>query len=223
MACDPPHLTPLPERLRLMDPPPADAVLALVDEEHARWRQLHDRLISLIAGLLDIAAGDRALDDVISRLIGEATVGLDELVGTRIDAGEVAALLRAHGSVGTVEVHGATTTFRHACGSGGRYWRDNPATATVAEGEVPGVPAGRPRYCARCVRSIDAYGGRAWTVAPPAAPDVPCVWTVSTDATADPGHPPNIGHDPGHAPSIGHGPGHGSRGGLDDGLSDGAS
>ncbi|GGO79894.1 hypothetical protein [Nonomuraea cavernae] len=219
MAADPPHLAPLPERLRLMDPPPTDAVLALVEEEHARWRQLHDRLISLIAGLLDIAATDRPLDDVISRLIGEASVGLDELVGTRVDAGEVAALLRAHGSVGTVETDGATTTFRHACGSGGRYWRDNPATATVAEGEVPGVPAGRPRYCARCVRTIDTHGGRAWTVAPPAAPDLPCVWTVSTDITADPGH--DRGHGPGVAPRQG--PGAGSGDGLNDGLSDGAS
>ncbi|GAA0828077.1 hypothetical protein ACFQVD_36595 [Streptosporangium amethystogenes subsp. fukuiense] len=180
------HLIPLPERLRSLDPPPAEHVLALVEEEHARWRQLHDRLISLIAGLLDIAATGLPLNDVIDTLIGEATVGLDELVGTRIEAGEVAALLRAHGSVGTVETRGDTTTFRHACGSGQRYWRDNPGTATVAEGEVPGVPEGRPRYCARCVRSIATHGGSAWTVTPPPGPDVPCVWTVSAGAVSGP-------------------------------------
>ena len=70
------------------------------------------------------------------------------------------------------------TTFRHACGSGGRYWRDNPDVAKVADGEVPGVPGGRPRYCARCVRSITAHGGDAWTVEPPAEPGEPCTWRV---------------------------------------------
>lgn len=186
MTSAPLHLTPLPEQLRLMNPPPAPEVLALVTEEHGRWRLLHDRLVSLIAGLLDIAATDRSLVDIIATLIGEATVGLDELVGTQIEATEVAALLRAHGSVGTVEVDGDTTTFRHACGSGQRYWRENPATATVAEGEVPGVPGGRPSYCARCILSINAHGRGAWTVAAPASPDVPCVWTVSTGAVASP-------------------------------------
>jgi hypothetical protein len=89
---------------------------------------------------------------VIARLIGETSVGIDDPVGSTIDAVEIAALLRAHGSVGTVAVDGDVTTFRHACGSGGRYWRDNPDVAKVADGEVPGVPGGRPRYCARCVR-----------------------------------------------------------------------
>ena len=103
---------------------------------------------------------------------------IDDLVGSTVDAAEIAALLRSHGSVGTVSVDGEVTTFRHACGSGGRYWRDNPDVAKVAEGEVPGVPGGRPRYCARCVRSIAAHGGDAWTVEPPAEPGAPCTWRV---------------------------------------------
>lgn len=176
------HLVPLPEQLRALDPPVDPRVLAIVDAEHGRWRQLHDRLIALIAALLDVAADDRPVDEVIARLIGGTTVGIDDLVGSTVDAVEIAALLRAHGSVGTVSVDedadGDVTTFRHACGSGGRYWRDNPDVAKVADGEVPGVPGGRPRYCARCVRSITAHGGDAWTVEPPAEPGEPCTWRV---------------------------------------------
>ena len=176
------HLVPLPEQLRALDPPVDPRVLAIVDAEHGRWRQLHDRLVALIVQLLDVAADDRPVDEVIARLIGETTVGIDDLVGSTVDATEIAALLRAHGSVGTVTVEGdedgAVTTFRHACGSGGRYWRDNPDVAKVADGEVPGVPGGRPRYCARCVRSIAAHGGDAWTVEPPAEPGEPCTWRV---------------------------------------------
>lgn len=189
MTSDPLDLTPLPERLRRLDPPPPDDVLALVEEEHARWRQLHDRLVALIAGLLDIAAAGRPLAEVIDTLIGTAAVGLDELVGTRVEPAEVAALLRAHGSVGTAETRAGATVFRHACGSGGRHWLDNPDTPTVAAGEVPGVPEGRPRYCARCVRSIAVHGGGAWTVTPPPAPGIPCVWTVVTGAGPAEGAP----------------------------------
>ena len=172
------HLVPLPQQLRALDPPVDPRVLAIVDAEHGRWRQLHDRLVALIAALLDVAADDRPVDEVIARLIGETTVGIDDLVGSTVDAVEIAALLRAHGSVGTVAVDGDVTTFRHVCGSGGRYWRDNPDVAKVAEGEVPGVPGGRPRYCARCVRAITAHGGDAWTVEPPAEPGEPCTWRV---------------------------------------------
>ncbi len=172
------HLVPLPQQLRALDPPVDPRVLAIVDAEHGRWRQLHDRLVALIVQLLDVAADDRPVDEVIARLIGETTVGIDDLVGSTVDAVEIAALLRAHGSVGTVAVDGDVTTFRHACGSGGRYWRDNPDVAKVADDEVPGVPGGRPRYCARCVRAITAHGGDAWTVEPPAEPGEPCTWRV---------------------------------------------
>lgn len=178
------HLRQLPDQLRALDPPADEQVLALVDAEHARWRVLHDRLVALIVELLDIAAEDRPLADVIDRLIGGATVHIDDLVSAQVDPTEIAGLLRAHGSLGTVEVRdnaagGATTTFKHACGSGGRYWRDNPDAITVEDGDVPGAPGGRPRYCARCVRSIAAHAGPAWTVDPPEAPGQPCTWVVT--------------------------------------------
>ncbi|MBN9098626.1 MULTISPECIES: hypothetical protein [unclassified Pseudonocardia] len=177
-----PHLTQLPDLLRAVDPPVDERVLALVDAEYGRWRSLHDRLVALIVELLDVASDGRSVTEVITRLIDDTAVGIDDLVGsgTDVDAGEIAALLRAHGSRGTVEVDGPVTTFRHACGSGGHYWREHPDVTTVADGEVPGVPGGRPRYCARCVRSIAAHAGDAWRVTPPERPEDPCTWTVTT-------------------------------------------
>jgi hypothetical protein len=173
------HLEPLPDRLRRLDPPLPEDVLELVDEEHGRWRQLHDRLIGLIAALIDVAAADgRPLRDVIEALLAGTQVSLDTLVDARIDPEEIAALLRAHGSTGSVSVEDGTTTFRHECGSGQRYWRDHPDTPTVAEGEVPGVPGGRPRYCARCITTIAAHGRGQWTVDPPEDPQGHCTWTV---------------------------------------------
>jgi hypothetical protein len=172
------HLDQLPDQLRALDPPVDQRVLALVDAEHTRWRGLHDRLVALIVELVDVAAEDRPVAEVIDRLIGGTTIPIDDLVGSRVDAGEIAALLRAHGSRGTVEVDGGTTTFRHACGSGGQYWRANPTVDLITDGEVPGVPAGRPRYCARCVRSIAAHAGDAWVVHPPESPEQLCTWVV---------------------------------------------
>ncbi|MFC4945040.1 hypothetical protein [Pseudonocardia sp. GCM10023141] len=177
------HLRQLPDLLRAFDPPVDPRVLALVDEEHGRWRALHDRLVALLVQLLDVASDGRPVTEVITRLIEDTSVGIDDLLdpgaGTGVDAAEIAALLRAHGSLGTVAVDGPVTTFRHACGSGGRHWAANPDVTTVAEGEVPGMPGGRPRYCARCVTSIRAHAGDAWTVAPPEAPGQPCTWTVT--------------------------------------------
>jgi hypothetical protein len=34
------HLVPLPQQLRALDPPVDPRVLAIVDAEHGRWRQL---------------------------------------------------------------------------------------------------------------------------------------------------------------------------------------
>ncbi|SHK53372.1 hypothetical protein SAMN05443637_107227 [Pseudonocardia thermophila] len=172
------HLQQLPDQLRALDPPVDERVLALVEAEHARWRGLHDRLVALIVQLIDLAAEHRPVTEVIDELIGGTTVHIDDLVGSRVDAREIAALLRAHGSLGTVEVDGDSTTFRHRCGSGGQYWRANPDVAKVDEGEVPGVPGGRPRYCARCVRSIQAHAGDAWTVQPPETAEELCTWVV---------------------------------------------
>lgn len=179
------HLRQLPDQLRALDPPVDPRVLELVDAEHARWRGLHDRLVALIVQLIDVATDatgrEHAVNDVITRLIGETTVGIDDLVGSgvSVDPAEIAALLRAHGSVGTVSSVGPTTTFRHACGSGGHYWRDNPDVAMVADGEVPGVPGDHPRYCARCIRSIASHAGDAWTVTPPDAAEDLCTWQVT--------------------------------------------
>jgi hypothetical protein len=180
------HLDPLPDRLRRHVPPLPEDVLAMVDEEHGRWRQLHDRLIGLIAALIDVAADGRPVREVIEELLAGTKVSLDTLVDARIDPAEIAALLRAHGSVGTVTVDEAgTTTFRHACGSGQRYWREHPDTPTVAEAEVPGVPGGRPRYCARCMSTIAAHGRGQWTVDPPGSPEGHCTWTVGPRPDAD--------------------------------------
>src|SRR5665647_3491885 len=145
-------LTQLPELLRLLDPPVPAEALALVDAEHAAWRGLHDRLIALIAAFVDDATeSGRPLQDVLEGAAARTTMGVDQLVGTRIDAASIAALLRAHGSVGDVEVAEGATVFRHECGTGLALWRRNPELATVTEEEVAGVPAGRPRYCARCM------------------------------------------------------------------------
>lgn len=179
-----PHLVPLPDQLRQLDPAPEPRVLAIVDAEHARWRALHDRLVALIVELLDLAVEDRAVNDVIQRLIGETTISIDDLVGSRVDPVEIAALLRAHGSVGEVDITPEATTFVHQCGSGGRYWLENPQVATVSGGEVPGVPPAVPRYCARCIASIDAHAHGAWTVTPPDQPHHRCTWTVLTPAAS---------------------------------------
>lgn len=177
-----PHLTPLPEQLRQRMPSVPEDVLTLVEEEHARWRQLHDRLIAMIAALIDVAASDgRPVLEVIEGVIAGTSVPLDTLVDARIDPVEIAGLLRAHGSMGSVTVAGATTTFRHECGTGLRYWRDNPDTPKVAEDEVPGVPEGSPRYCARCMYTIAGHGSDTWLVTPPADPSQFCTWTVSTE------------------------------------------
>jgi hypothetical protein len=157
----------LPELLRLLDPPVPAEVLALVDAEHAAWRGLHDRLIALIAAFVDDATDSgRPLQDVLEGAAARTTMGVDELVGTRIDAASIAALLRAHGSVGDVAVAEGSTVFRH------------PDLATVTEEEVVGVPAGRPRYCARCMHTISAFGD-SWSVEPPASPADTCMWTVT--------------------------------------------
>lgn len=173
-----PHLLQLPDQLRRLEVDVPAEVLALVDAEHAGWRQLHDRLVALIASLLDVAVQDRGLQEVIDQMIDAATVELDELVGTTPGVDQIAALLRAHGSTGEVEQADGVTTFTHQCGSGLRYWKDNPDVVTVPEGEVAGVPGGRPRYCARCIRSITRHTD-TWRVDPPESPEQLCVWTVA--------------------------------------------
>jgi hypothetical protein len=171
-------LSQLPDLLRQLDPPVSAKALALVDEEHASWRGLHDRLIALLAAFVDDAVeAGRPLQEVLEGAAARTSMGVDELVGTRVDARAIASLLRAHGSLGDVQVTEDATTFRHDCGTGLALWRKNPELATVQEGEVDGVPSGRPRYCARCMHTISAYG-EAWVVAPPASPADRCTWTI---------------------------------------------
>ncbi|MDQ3464013.1 MAG: hypothetical protein M3500_04770, partial [Actinomycetota bacterium] len=112
------NLTPLPERLRQLRPTVPDEVLVLVDAEHQRWRQLHDRLIAMIATLIDVATADRPLLEVIQAVVAGTSVPLDSLVDAGIDPADIAGLLRTHGSTGSVTVEGDTTTFEHDCGTG---------------------------------------------------------------------------------------------------------
>ena len=171
-------LTQLPDLLRELNPPVSAEVLALVDAEHAAWRGLHDRLIALLAAFVDDATEQgRPLQEVLEGAATRTAMGVDELVGTRVDAASIASLLRAHGSLGETEVTAATTVFRHECGTGRALWRQNPDLATVSEGEVEGVPGGRPRYCARCMHTIGAFGD-SWVVSPPASPADRCTWTI---------------------------------------------
>lgn len=173
-------LRPLPERLAEALAGDRPEALALVVGEHGRWHELHDRLIAIIAALLDDAV-DRgeALAPLLERVIARSSVGVDELVGSVPTPESVAALLRSHHSVGTVETSpGEPVAFVHDCGSGLAYWRRNPQVTTVSADDVPGVPAGVPRYCARCIATIDAFGGGRWRVQPPAGPGGRCRWEV---------------------------------------------
>lgn len=172
-------LSQLPDLLRQLDPPVSAEALALVEAEHASWRGLHDRLIALLAAFVDDAVeAGRPLQQVLEGAAARTTMGVDELVGTRVDAAGIASLLRAHGSLGEVEVIETATVFRHECGTGLALWRKHPGLATVKEGEVDGVPSGRPRYCARCMHTISAFQDR-WVVSPPASPADTCTWTIT--------------------------------------------
>jgi hypothetical protein len=173
------ELTQLPDLLRALDPPVSAEVLVLVDAEHAAWRGLHDRLIALLAAFVDDATEQgRPLQEVLEGAAARTTMGVDELVGTRVDAASIASLLRAHGSWGETEVTTDSTVFRHHCGTGLALWRKNPDLATISEGEVEGVPGGRPRYCARCMHTIGAFGD-SWQVSPPGSPAEVCTWTIT--------------------------------------------
>jgi hypothetical protein len=159
---------------------PPDEARDLLLAEHRQWHDLHDRLVSIIAACIDDAV-DRgeALDALLGRVRDRTGVGVDSLVGTVPSAGSVAALLRAHHSTGAAAADGATVTFTHQCGSGLAHWRRSPGVALVAAGEVVGVPGGVPRYCARCISTIDAVGDGRWRVRPPSGPDgPPCRWEL---------------------------------------------
>ncbi len=182
-GAEPDPLRPLPEtvaELLSAEPPDLASVLGTVRAEHAGWHDLHDRLVAIIAALLDDAVErGEALAPLLDRVIARTSVGVGDLVGAVPGADAVAALLRAHHSTGVIERDGVgTTTFVHECGSGLALWRRMPDVATVAAGEVPGVPAGVPRYCARCIATIDAFAGSRWRVSPPGGPEGRCRWEL---------------------------------------------
>lgn len=169
-------LTPLPQRLAELGP--SDEVLALVEAEHERWRNLHDRLIGIIAATIDVAVAHGVpLQQVLDEAVAGTRTGVP--VPAQVEPTAIAALLRAHGSVGDVVESVDAVEFRHECGSGQKFWRDHPDTATVVAGEVDGVPAGRPRYCARCIHAIGAHAAGRWTVEPPEDPSGHCTWRVA--------------------------------------------
>lgn len=183
-------LRPLPERLAEVLAGDRPEVLDLVATEHGEWHGLHDRLIAIIVALLDDAV-DRgeALAPLLERVIAGSSVGVDELVGSVPTPESVAALLRSHHSIGTADVPPeGPVTFVHDCGTGLAHWRRNPQAATVGDGDVPGVPGGVPRYCARCIATIDAVSGTQWRVRPPTGPDGRCRWVVERpEPTPPPG------------------------------------
>jgi hypothetical protein len=84
-----------------------------------------------------------------------------------------------------VHVSTETVTFKHDCGSGLAHWRNNVTVAKVAAGEVVGVPAGVPRYCARCIHTINAVGNGTWRVSPPESPAGRCTWEVDVLPSAE--------------------------------------
>lgn len=172
-------LRPLPERLAEMLGAERPDVLAMVGTEHAQWHDLHDRLIAIVVALLDDAVErGEELAGLLERLITRTSVGVDRLVGAAPTPEAVAALLRSHHSVGTATADPDKVTFVHDCGTGLAFWRRNPTAPTVFEGAVPGVPGGVPRYCARCITTIDAFGQGHWRVRPPQSPEGRCTWEV---------------------------------------------
>ncbi len=173
-------LRPLPERLSELLGDERPDVLALVGAEHASWHELHDRLIAIIVAFLDDAVeSGEELGPLLERVVARSTVGVGELVGQVPDPESVAALLRAHHSVGIGSDDPAgTAVFDHDCGTGLAWWRRNPDAPTVADDEVSGVPGGVPRYCARCIVTIDSFSGGRWRVQPPPSPAGRCRWEL---------------------------------------------
>ncbi|MDA8365778.1 MAG: hypothetical protein M0Z62_02320 [Actinomycetota bacterium] len=174
------ELRPLPEQLAALLAGERPDALDLVAREHASWHELHDRLIAIIVAFLDDAVErGEELGPLLERVVGRSSVGVDALVGQVPAPEAVATLLRAHHSVGTgADEPDGTAVFDHACGTGLAWWRANPDAPTVADGEVAGVPGGVPRYCARCITTIDSFSGGRWRVRPPAGPAGTCRWEV---------------------------------------------
>ncbi|MFZ9817704.1 MAG: hypothetical protein ACO3D9_00520 [Ilumatobacteraceae bacterium] len=180
MAGDAVHLEHLGDQVERLLGGEHPEVLAVVRDAQATWKGLHDRLIAIIAAYIDDAVEEGAeLAMLLERVRRRTTVGVASVVTVRPNPERIAALLRSHGAVGDVRSEDNSVVFEHACGSGQQYWRSHPATAKVRDGEVPGVPGGVPRYCARCIDTINALGEGGWRVDPPASVDGRCRWTLT--------------------------------------------
>jgi len=178
------HLTPVASQVETLLAGREPEVLVLVQDAQDRWKGLHDRLIAIIAACIDDAVDNGAeLAPLLNRIHERTSVGVDQLVSATPSAGSVAALLRTHNSTGSVTRDADVVVFEHECGSGLVHWRNNPGVTKVREGEVPGVPAGVPRYCARCMNTIAAVGKGSWRVTPPTSPDGRCRWELDSPRT----------------------------------------
>ncbi|MFM8958060.1 MAG: hypothetical protein ACKOJH_11735 [Actinomycetota bacterium] len=174
-----PHLIGLSQQVEQALAGEHPEVLAAVRDAQNTWKGLHDRLIAIIVGFLDDAVQQGSdLAELLERVRLRTTVGVPNTATAAPDPHKIAALLRSHGAVGSVHVTESAVVFEHACGSGQQYWRNHPETPKTREGEVPGVPAGLPRYCARCIDTVDALGTAGWLVTPPSSLEERCRWTV---------------------------------------------
>lgn len=184
---DVPHLEPLSRTVELALEGRYPMVLAAVREAEATWKGLHDRLIAIIVGFLDEAVEQGAeLSEVLEAVRRRTTVAVPDTSSSAPSPLKIAALLRSHGAVGTVHHRDESVEFEHSCGSGQHHWRNNPSVAKVKPGEVDGVPAGLPRYCARCIDTVNALGTGGWQITPPESVEGRCRWTVPVGISAPP-------------------------------------
>jgi hypothetical protein len=154
-------------------------LLEAVSTAQQQWRGLHDRLIAIIAACVDEAVENgQELEPYLAAIHQRTSIGVENLVSSTPNPTAIAALLRAHNSTGDVTIKEDKVVFDHQCGSGLVHWRSNPNVSKVLPGEVDGVPAGVPRYCARCMFTIASVGQGAWRVSPPSTPDGRCRWEI---------------------------------------------
>jgi len=183
---DVPHLRPVSMQVEQRLNGEHPEVMRLISESEQQWKALHDRLISIISACLDEAVERGVnLEAFLGGVHRRSSVGVERLVSTRPTPESVASLLRSHHSVGEVRVGEGTVIFEHDCGSGLVHWRNNPDVAKVREGEVAGVAAGVPRYCARCIHTITAVGQGSWRVTPPRSTAERCTWEVDVQPPRD--------------------------------------
>ena len=173
------HLNSLTDQVASLLDGERPEVLGAVSTAQQQWRGLHDRLIAIIAACVDEAVENgQELEPYLAAIHQRTSIGVENLVSSTPNPTAIAALLRAHNSTGDVTIKKDMVVFDHQCGSGLVHWRSNPNVSKVLPGEVDGVPAGVPRYCARCMFTIANVGQGAWRVSPPSTPDGRCRWEI---------------------------------------------